>query len=155
MSSKSEWMFSLRQNATPLKWHQLHSSQQEALSKVVRVISSYANMGLNYEDDKHLHPHLQGNKLANLAFISGSRGSGKSSVLLSLIQTTYKRDSLEKWLGKPEETQESNFKNLEAAHSALMEKCEPIWLSPLDLELLPKSSNMLASILARIRVVPQ
>ncbi|MBT9543971.1 MAG: hypothetical protein IV090_01145 [Candidatus Sericytochromatia bacterium] len=150
MSSKSEWMFSLRQNATPLKWHQLHSSQQEALSKAVRVISSYANMGLNYEDEKHLHPHLQGNKLANLAFISGSRGSGKSSVLLSLIQTTYKRDSLGKWLGKPEETQESNFKNLEAAHSALMGKCEPIWLSPLDLELLPKSSNMLAAILARI-----
>jgi hypothetical protein len=157
----------LRQNAVPLKRHQLHSRQQDALLSAIKVICSYAQEANKKEndDDKAIHPDLQVGKLANVLFIDGARGSGKSSILLSLIQSTYmdrkQSDKGRNWfledsriLKEEEKEKESQKrKNFESFIQLLQDQTDVQWLKPLDLELLPDESNLLAAILVRLEDV--
>jgi hypothetical protein len=137
----------LRQNAVPLKLHQLHSRQQDALLSAIQVIRSYAQEACKTIKDDDIHPDLQVGKLANVLFIDGARGSGKSSILLSLIQSTYSEKGKVWFL--PENKSDPCYKAITALHK----DTDIQWLKPLDLELLPDESNLLAAILVRLEDV--
>ena len=90
---------------------------------------------------------LDGDRTSRIAFLSGERGTGKTTVLLSIKEAWNLARNLHSpgppggYLG--EEDRES-WNTLAGIANRL------VWLDPLDMEPLPPSTNLLAAVLARI-----
>ena len=81
-------------------------------------------------------PWLIGDRTTRLAFVSGGRGTGKTTALLSLAKATVEAEP-------------------QSHDGVIGQKLSPVrdrlvWLEPLDLEACPESVNVIAAILTRV-----
>jgi len=132
----------LRPEARPADWNSLDNVQQDAFGIVAKIISE-AIEGL---PEKPLESYFESEKLYRLAnserasrnlFISGGRGTGKTTVLVTLIQASLNG-----------EIEGLKIDEINEAVKKMHEHV--IWLEPFDMETLPNNSNLLCSILTRI-----
>ncbi|MEI7607867.1 MAG: hypothetical protein WCJ64_10835 [Rhodospirillaceae bacterium] len=86
-------------------------------------------------------PVLERDRRSQIAFIDGDRGTGKSSVLLKLIDVTLKSGSKE------------NFGEFEQVGKLGDQGERIVWLETLDMEPLSRGTNLFAAILARIAAI--
>jgi len=132
----------LRPEARPADWNSLDMVQQGALGSVAKMIGEAID-GLpeeplsSYYGPEKLHSLAGSERASRILFVSGARGTGKTTVLVTLIQASIKGslDGLD---------DEEVKKSIEKMHKHV------VWLEPLDMEPLPKNSNLLGTILARI-----
>ena len=134
----------IRPEAGALSWDMMDENQQKAFRRIVETI--YDAIGSLPE--KAAAPRREklsidtplgwasGDRSTKTVFLSGGRGSGKSSVLRSLIESTLIDSTSEFDEGLDRKV--SDLRN------------RVIWLEPIDLEPLPESTNLLAAILARV-----
>ncbi len=137
----------LRQEARPLSWDDLDAVQRRAVKTILELMeatvgelrnavgaggSRAARRGVDFSLDR--------TRSSRLVFLSGDRGTGKTTVLLS-VRSLCKRPMSEKPEGKIPGPTWLTLRGL-APHL--------VWLEPLDMETMPKASNLMAAILARI-----
>lgn len=129
---------SRRLEAIPLHWGSLSDIQKNAAESVavwlVDAIDAIPTNGKHVSERNA--PSLERNRRSQLAFIDGDRGTGKSSVLLTLQELT---------------TAENFPGELPDSVKALRDrKHRVVWLETLDMEPLSRGANLFAAILARI-----
>lgn len=127
----------LRPEAQPFKFDELNGNQKKAFKKIMKKLKVAVNVLDNNEssDSSLANPTVPPVYTSNwnpIVFLSGERGSGKTSLLLTLMEEYRKFKTQEK----------SNFER------DLYQRL--IWLEPLDMDPLPGPTNLLAAILARI-----
>lgn len=129
----------IRDEAKPLPWCSLDASQRSAFSQLTDLIyEAIPPRGHVSKDSAPKRPQwLSEDRSSRVAVLSGHRGIGKTTVLLSLFRAA--RD--------PEAAGVSDSLLL-AKLTKLRQRV--VWLEPLDLEPIPSYSNVLAAILARI-----
>ncbi len=143
----------LRPEARPIRYEHLAASQQDAFDKVLSLIaeavdalprlSSRLDDLLKGDLDPRLPMWIDDRKINNIAFLSGERGTGKTSLLLTMIEASLDPAS---W-NDDAEVPESTRAFLRRLHEHV------VWLAPLDLEPLPGPTNLLGAILTRIEQV--
>lgn len=135
----------LRAEAQPLvQWDAMYATQQQAFRSIVQMLDEAVGKlppaDSNRANSREQEELLLLQRTTQLAFLSGSRGTGKTSVMASLRRICgARRDSI-KLDGFPTDLTPL-IANLQS---------HLIWLEPLDMELSSNSSNLLAAILARI-----
>ena len=146
MTTGSDIHDQIRPEARPIGWSTMDLQQQHVFRRVVEMISeairslpksdrrSGASPSLNDPAD-----WISRDRSTKTVFLSGGRGSGKSSVLLSLIEATL----LESQVSFPDSEQS-------LANAVGQLRKQVVWLEPIDMEPIPQNTNLLAAILARI-----
>ncbi|MFP5286411.1 MAG: hypothetical protein ACLGI9_11790, partial [Thermoanaerobaculia bacterium] len=141
MEGKSVPRYTLRPEARPLHWSNLNQSQKNAFQRILAALHDAcsnvdAEASLLEKTQEEIHPSLPETldpfRSSRLIFLSGQRGTGKSTVLLSLF------DLFRSGGGKTPPSYLPGLRN------------RLVWLEPLDMEPLPRPTNLLAAILARI-----
>ncbi len=137
---------SRRIEAIPRKWDDLSETQKTAAESVAKwlvdaldAVPKVKEINEDRRKDRYgiPSPTLDTNRHSQLAFIDGDRGTGKSSVLLSLMDLTSRDDQ--------------NKESLSDAVQRLYDRRRRvIWLETLDMEPLSKGINLFAAILARL-----
>lgn len=133
----------LRPESRPVKYVELGESQKDVLEKIISLLSEAVAM-VDEKSHDAISPSsswLENNRTSRLLFLSGQRGTGKSTVLASLVGS-----EKEKFFDKLE------IKDIPIAilNGLKNIKDRIVWLEPIDLETIPSSSNLLGAILARI-----
>jgi hypothetical protein len=149
----------LRPEASSLAWVQMTGQQHQAFDSICSLLAQATttlrrsaatdreegDQGSNHELEAP--PNL-------VCLLDGDRGTGKTSLLLTLMQNCGKTDS--RGLVGPAGIFRGLDKEKEATLIGILKaKLAPIrgrlvWLETLDMEPLPSSTNLLAAILARI-----
>lgn len=140
----------LRVEANPAKaWEELTEQQQRGLEKLLKMLEQAAQHSKDLKNAPHSRklPWLNYDKCSQLAFIDGKRGTGKSTLMATLV-------SLLSGEGFSEANDDSPIGNQANKH----EVCKLakslgkniIILEPLDMEPLPNDTPILAAILARL-----
>jgi hypothetical protein len=134
----------LRCEAQPFNYEELNENQKRAFGEIVKRLRLAIN--ILGEEKAHIistiNPTIPPIYEANwnpIVFLSGERGSGKTSLLLTLMieYSRYRADA------------ESKFgRDLDDNLNRLQKRL--VWLEPLDMDPLPGPTNLLAAILARI-----
>jgi hypothetical protein len=137
-----------RPEARPLRWDRLDRQQQKAVQRILRFLIEATNnlapprTGSQQpaEDTATFRP-LDSNRSNRAIFINGERGTGKTTVLVSLLNYLH-HDATGSLgdLGIPKEISELFFE--------LRQKT--IVLEPIDMEPLPEPTNLLAAMLVRV-----
>jgi hypothetical protein len=128
----------LRPEALPLAYTDLTDSQKDALDRIVGWMGSAveglpgARTGAGLLEDER--PRVRTN---GVGLVSGERGTGKTSLMLTLKNICCRRSA-----SIPEHL-EANVEKIRA---------RTVWLEALDMDTLPGPTNLLAAILARIEV---
>ena len=136
----------LRPEARPITWQFLDSSQKAATRTIAGLLKAAIDglplPGRSTEPvDEITQWVIDEDRSNRVAFLSGERGTGKTTVLLSLkkfCELFQRRPSASTDL--PEE--------LRGILQEISQKV--VWLEPIDMEPLPESANLLAAIVARI-----
>ncbi len=131
---------SLRREATPALFTTLNERQRVALQDLARQISdAVKRIPARTEASSKGQSgklRLQRERFNNLLFLHGRRGMGKTTVMLTLLD-----------LIQDEEAEGASlFKSIEADNLSKRVICLP----PLEMDVLPASSNLLAAILVRL-----
>ncbi len=135
----------LRPEARPLPLDDLHPSQKTAFWEIVNAIRQAAFRPENKNYDDSCAPvakgatYVEDSRTNQVLFLSGERGTGKTSLLLTVQREIRPRNP---------EPQSSNTSPNETLGS--LRQSQVIWLEPLDMDPLPRPTNVLAAILARI-----
>jgi hypothetical protein len=138
----------LRQEARPLSWDDLDDAQRDALTTIVAMLDGAVEgirkpaRGLAADRGRRTRSDLKLDRTrsSRLVFLSGDRGTGKTTVFLSL-QSLCQAALEDQPTGTiPDDT----WKAIGRLSRHL------VWLEPLDMENLPRTSNLMAAILARI-----
>jgi hypothetical protein len=151
----------LRSEARPTDWETLDSGQQRAFGRITEMIME-AIVFLRKWDEIASEQEPLGlsewtteERSSRIAFLSGPRGTGKSTVLASIIKaSTNKKDNFippepaSDTDSEKNNSKKNGLKNLQTNLNRIRERV--IWLEPIDMEPLPKSANLLAAILVRI-----
>ena len=122
----------------------------EILGKFKRALSILGNKGIDdFSEKENLYvPPVYKFNCNPIVFLSGTRGSGKTSLLLTLMDYYRKVSTIPPYYGEnsvdKNEAEKSFLNNIKDLRGRL------IWLEPLDMEPLPKPINLLAAIFARI-----
>ncbi|MCI0628310.1 MAG: hypothetical protein L0387_42775 [Acidobacteria bacterium] len=128
----------LRQEAKPLLWSALNGAQQEAFNKVVSLLAET----VKEIDDQNTKPANTGygdyRRISRIAYLDGERGTGKTTVFLSIYEECKRDDA------PPEKFPKFPKQDLEKLRK------HAVWLEPLDMDPLPHPTNLLVAILARI-----
>lgn len=127
-------MTDLRPEASPLAYQRLYDSQREAFNQCLDMLSRGLKAARTTEIDTST-PWLDRNRDSRLIFLSGARGSGKTTVLLSLVEATTRPASA---LGEITSTAIGHL------HKRIL------WLEPLNVETSPGVPRLVTAILARI-----
>lgn len=132
----------LRPEAQPFSWKQLDTQQQAAAVRVMEFLQAAVEQADLHIGQMHTFPGdiLDTSRFNRVLTISGERGTGKTSVLLSvrkMFRDLVRGDS------KPEDPNP-------AAEMAQGLHTNVRWLETLDLEPLPNPTNLLVAILVRI-----
>jgi hypothetical protein len=133
----------LRPEARPLKWEDLNVAQQQALTQlaqqITNAIDDLPNRDKEADRKQRVLTWVRHDALARLSMLEGGRGSGKTTVLLSLLELCGKAKDL-------------NLKN--AALQSMLEKIDrrTVWLDPIELDMFPLNANFLGAILARLEL---
>lgn len=132
----------LRPEASNIDWDVLSWSQREAFRRILYMLQeAWESIG----EAPPACPGLtliQERRKSQVAFMSGARGSGKTSVALSLMQATLiDKDRSRRLISHPS----NRFQRaLEAA------KKRVVWLEPIDLDPLPEPFDLIPAILERV-----
>lgn len=131
----------LRREAQAFKLNKLCKSQKEAVKCILEKLQA-AHGEIKKEKGPKNPPQwtfpVPDENKNRVLLLSGGRGSGKTSVLFSVVKL------LEKFDEKIDSDEEEIIKLCEDLQRKL------IWLQPLEMEILPPSSNLLAAILNRV-----
>jgi len=143
----------LRPEALPLPWERLSETQQRAFEVIVGWLAeAIANLR---HDEQGAHdrrystnrdralPLRIGERRSAVGLISGQRGTGKTSLMLSLMDATCGRR--DRCSARPDT---APYVAIETSLDSVRDHI--VWLEPLDVDTLPPSTNLLAAILARV-----
>ena len=129
----------LRPEARPASWEMLNENQQDAFEQVVKLmaesIRDLEKHSKRSRDTTEFSPWMSMDRSSRTAFLNGKRGTGKSTVLLSLMQGV---------------TGSEKIPNRMVSDVRLLDE-NVVWLEPIDMEPVPSNLNMLAAILVRIQ----
>lgn len=144
-----------RPEATALRWFDLLPATQKALEELINWL--YAASHSRQEAAAGSSSKTQGSEeqLATSALVSGDRGFGKTTVLLSTAYalrapgefTRPRDDGASSPLADPRAR--ARCERLVATLDKLRDRI--VWLDPLDMEPLPTQANLLATLLVRVR----
>jgi hypothetical protein len=163
----------LRPEARAVLYRELGTRQREAFSKVLDMLSEVldqVNAHRHAKPAKYRAGWQTEDRSSRVAFLSGGRGTGKTTVLLSLareLMEAPERSFLDdKHFVPPIEVEhlaaikdDFRYKQLKAESKERALRIEKaveklasnvVWLEPLDIEATPTTSNLLAAILSRI-----
>ena len=129
----------LRPEALPLEWKRLTESQQEAFSRIVGWLADAVDELDPLSAARKGRLDALRPRTSGVCLVSGERGTGKTSLLLTLKDTCRARQSLTADVSQG------------LAHMLDKVKTGVVWLEPLDMNALPGPTNLLAAILARVR----
>jgi len=132
-----------RLEAIPLKWETLSDAQRDAVTAASGwLVDAINDLDLipKRQKSRSSGPVLDRNRRSQLGFIDGDRGTGKSSVLLTLMDLT----SLDTLDWAPPDGLVKTLRD---------QRRRVVWLEPLDMEPLSRGANLFAAILARIAQV--
>jgi hypothetical protein len=141
-------MTDIRPEARPVNWNALDKGQQDALTRILKMI----DCALPKEKPKppgtyHSHkPYISEDRSSRLAFLDGGRGTGKSTILVTLLKF------INEGVHDPSEIHDPSDKNRSEEIVTIINNIHKhvVWLEPIDMEPTPKNWNMLPAILARI-----
>lgn len=131
----------VRPEARPLGWASLDEAQKNAFRRLLQLLMECIS-GLPKSEpcvgNTRGNPWLDPDKSSRTAFLTGGRGTGKTTVMLTLYNACLDPETLGK--AAPKDITD------------LVNDVRPRiqWLEPIDMEPLPSSANLLAAILARI-----
>ena len=140
-----ELLTQLRPEARPAPWEDLDNTQQEAFKSLVVMIGAAVEaLGAARSNakgaDNEPPDWFRDDRASRTAFLSGSRGAGKTTVLASVIRAA---------VLKPNgDANDSLPRSVSDALGLLRQRV--VWLEPLDMEPLPASANLLSAILVRV-----
>ncbi|MEO9591747.1 hypothetical protein [Rhodopirellula bahusiensis] len=130
----------IRPEARPISWTSLNLSQKEAFRRIVYTIdealSAILSNGNNLPPGALIHP----NRASNALFLSGERGTGKTSMLLTLMQLQQEQSV---------NHADGDSDRYRGAKTRLNKNV--IWLEPIDMDPLPQPFSLLTTILERVR----
>jgi hypothetical protein len=146
----------LRPEARPLRWDLLNDSQRVAFRKILDAleeargdVDEMSKRGIPQEIAPNLPPNPDPFRSSRLIFLSGKRGTGKSTVLVSMFEAFLNRGPFcNGGEQKKSDIQKKESDIIEGKLKGLGDRL--IWLEPLDMEPLPRPVNLLAAILARV-----
>jgi hypothetical protein len=137
----------LRPEARPLSWENLNKAQREALERIVRLMhdslparSRPPEQGSGVR--RSVDEWLSTDRSSRTIFLDGGRGSGKTTILLSLMHACSSYGA-----GAIEEAPDRLQQGLRAIRNQV------VWLQPIDMEPAPENFHFLGAILARIEQV--
>lgn len=145
---QQEYRFSPRPEAHAMRWENLLRPVQYAVHDLLLRIAGAEEVR---RAGHGARPARQREVVSNCFLVYGSRGTGKTTVLLSAKEAVERAESDQGFFhaeGEPREDLE-----LSAQHRARELKAQQhtVWLDPLDLEPLPLSTNLLTTLLTRVR----
>ncbi len=132
----------LRAEARPADWKDLDTTQKDAFKMVVKMIGEAIEQLPKGPPPPQLPDPFQLTQslsTSQTAFLSGDRGTGKTTVMLSIVKATV--------LDSRQEI-ESNDESFKRAVDKM--RLSAVWLQTLNMETMPASANLLAAILARV-----
>ena len=147
----------LRLEAKPFRWSELDSAQRSALVSLATMLAGAIDRLPDEPGTRRsarppgLRLPLETERFNRTIFLSGSRGTGKTSVLLTLMN-----ECASEARARPARAAEGRGDAAEeqpdAATASLLRllSSNVVWLETLDMEPLPSSTNFLAAILARV-----
>ena len=139
----------LRVEANPAKtWQELTEQQQLGLEKLLKMLEQAVNRSKGMKHLRHSNklPWLNYDKCSQLAFIDGKRGTGKSTLMATLVSLL----SGDVFSDLSETIATGNKNKEEVCKLAKSLAKSIIILEPLDMEPLPAGTPILAAILARL-----
>jgi len=138
-----DYVFTPLPAAHPMKWRELLSPVQEAVRNLLVLIDGAE------KSIKLLNASHSKKELGNCFLVCGSRGTGKTTVLLSAQEAikNYK-DFFEK---QSAVVDRDGFQEKASDSARELERIGIEWLDVLDLEPLPEEANLLATLLTRVR----
>ncbi len=138
----------LRHEARSVTWSQLDHAQRSALQRMIALLKEAVDSlpPSTGRDEPVQSPLLDSQRASRIVFLSGERGTGKTTVLLSLIGACVlakvSTEAPQGFLRDPEDR---------PLWEDLCRMCKRlVWLEAIDMEPLPASTNLMAAILARI-----
>ena len=135
----------LRPEARPADWYSLDDAQQNAFRRVVEMVTEAIQMlpdSNPRRDVRHEYTHwLSADRMSRIVFLDGKRGTGKSTVMVSLIAVSEEES---------DEAVRKSFPPTDLHYGINRMRARAIWLEPVDMTSRSLSSNLLAAILARI-----
>ncbi len=162
MSKTRDTRFFPHPEARPFRWRLFDQAQRTAFFDLVKHLARAVDL-LDDHGDVTPAPgapiKLDARRCSSNVMVSGDRGTGKTSLLLSLLQCCTASTS-EHWDREIEKLQDVNgdrgdghglafYDELRRDIGTLRERL--CWLETLDMEVLPRPTNLLAAILARIQ----
>jgi hypothetical protein len=146
---------SLRTEALPLAYAALDNAQRQAMTTIVGLLHSAVQQlrpGREATPASMGHFPLDIDRSSRIAMLSGERGTGKTTVLLSIIKAcndlrggSARRPRREEEQVKPGDEMPNDLQQ-----ELLAVARRTVWLEPIDMEPMPTSANLLAAILARV-----
>lgn len=144
----------LRPEARSVPWSQLDVAQRGALERMVALLDAALNdlSAQKGRREPELGLVLDSDRASRNVFLSGERGTGKTTVLLSLREACYwariDRAAPAGYLKADDTEVEKTLGDLWTKTLGFADRL--VWLEPIDMEPLPSSTNLLAAILARV-----
>ena len=143
----------LRPEARPVNYSKLDKYQREAFDRLVEMLAGSlpeietadAHKRTTARQGLRAPPAWLDYDLASrMAFLYGDRGTGKSTVLMSLIELCNRAEER-----RQEEEQGAEMPSLTLYRLSVL-RGRVVWLEPIDMARFPGPANLLAAILARI-----
>jgi hypothetical protein len=138
----------LRIEAHPRSYRRLDSSQRRAFEACVQRLDAardHLDGGASYSKDRpdpRVGIRLDDERRAEILFLSAERGMGKTTLMLSLMRATTSSPD------KKEAFSSAGVPDLAEMLDRLRGRV--VWLQPLEMDTLPRQTNLMAAILARI-----
>lgn len=127
----------LRPESQPIQWAQLTEQQRDCVTGVIKMLAAAAESLSKKKDETNYPDWLELERHSQLAFIDGRRGTGKTSVMTTIVRLLCDKDFAA-----------VNDTGLKCELEQLSGRVVP--LEPLDMEPLPNETHLVAAILARI-----
>lgn len=127
----------IRPEAQPANWNSLNDSQKKAVTQILETIADTVEQLPKQNINDQQAPYLSSSRASRIAFLDGQRGTGKSTVLVTLLDTLKTGEIA----GFPDKTTMDAMEVI---------KKRIVLLEPIDMEPVPQCWNMLPAILARI-----
>ena len=138
----------LRPEARPIPYAQLDKQQQAALDRVVGLLTTAARAAQPPSSDREARPaqatltgpYLESARCSRNILLSGERGTGKTTLMLSLAKVLSTR---------PDAPLDESLPQAVADQTRALYR-RLVWLETLDMEPLASEVNLLGAVLARI-----
>ena len=128
----------LRPEARPASWKDLDQTQQDGFVKIVKMLGeAIGELDTGHRANQAV-AWLSSNRKSRSVFLSGGRGTGKTTLLTSLTTLTPRE-------AEPIARDDKDFQD-----ALRTVRHRVLWLEPIDMESMAPTANLLSAILARI-----